>query len=226
MRNIAEGSKLFFLGHMTWGYVWTEMSAPKRRKLFIPAVLMLGVMPDIDILLKPFGVIHHTFTHSIFFWLIIFTPFFVISGKKTIPYFVAVVQHIAFGDFLVGTVMIFWPFNQSYFGLNINMGSLVDVALETTGLLLATGITLLNGDLKRLLSVNRSNIFALFPFLALAASMLFLEIDMPIIPLIAYIWSRKLLTTIVLEHLIFTIFLTVSAAQGLRAIIAGSSQKN
>jgi hypothetical protein len=210
---------LFFLGHMAWAYVWAVIFAGKRRgKLFIPAILMLGVMPDIDILLRGFGVVHHTFTHSLFFWFVIFAPFLAVFRRKLIPYFVAVVQHFAFGDFLVGHVMIFWPFSSSYFGLNIAMPSVLDVALETAGLLLAAGIIIFNGDLRRLLSIDMRNIPMFLPFLALLTSMLFFAVDWPIIPLVAHIWSRKLLTIIVLEHIFLVIFLTVSTAQGLRRL--------
>jgi hypothetical protein len=206
---------------MAWAYVWAVifagmLSGKRDGKLFIPAVLMLGVAPDIDIFLRIFGVVHHTVTHSLFFWFIIFAPFFAVFRRKPIPYFAAVVQHFAFGDFLVGNVMILWPFSLQHFGFNIPMPSVLDVALETSGLLLAAGIIFLNGDLSQLLSIDTRNIPMLLPFLALLASMLFFAVDWPIIPLVAHIWSRKLLTIIVLEHTILAIFLAVSTVQGLR----------
>ncbi|MGD0978813.1 MAG: metal-dependent hydrolase [Candidatus Bathyarchaeia archaeon] len=208
---------LFFLGHMAWGYDWAAMSSGKGGgKLFVPAVLMLGVLPDIDLFFSRLGVVHHTFTHSLFFWLVIFAPFLVVYRRRSIPYLAAVVQHFAFGDLLVGKVMILWPFSSSYFGLNFAMASVLDVALETAGLLLAAGIVYYNGDLRRLLSVDARNIPMVLPFLALLASMLFFTVDWPIIPLIANIFSRKLLTIIVLDHIILIIFLAVSTAQGLR----------
>ena len=210
---------MFFLGHMAWAYVWAVLFAGKRwGKLFIPSVLMLGVMPDVDLLLGGFGVAHHTFTHSLFFWFVIFAPFSVVFRRKFIPYLVAVVQHFAFGDFFVGEVMIFWPFSASYFGFNTAMVSVFDVALETAGLLLAAGIMYFNGDLRRLLSVDMRNIPMFLPFLALLTSMLFLAVDWPIIPLVAYIWSSPLFATIVLAHIVLVIFLAVSAAQGLRRL--------
>jgi len=210
---------LFFLGHMAWAYVWAMMFAGKRRgKLFISAVLMLGVVPDVDLLLQGFGVVHNTFTHSVFFWLVMFTPFLLVFGRKLIPYFVAVAQHFAFGDFLVGKVMIFWPFSPLYFGFHITMPSTLDVALETAGLLLAAGIVYFSGDLKRLLSVDTHNIPMFLPSLALVTSMLFFAVDWPIIPLVAYIGSSPLLATLVLAHIILAIFLAVSTAQGLRRL--------
>ena len=224
MLKLRRGFGLFFLGHMAWAYVWAVavwalISGGKRvGKLFVPAVLMLRVMPDIDLFFGSLGVVHHTFTHSLFFWLVIFAPFLLVFRWKSVPYLAAVVQHFAFGDFLVGKVMVLWPFSTSYFGLGIAMPSVLDVALETGGLLLAAGIIIFNGDLRRLLSVDTRNSPMLVPFLALLASMLFFAVDQPIIPLVTYIWSRKLLTTIVLGHIILAAFLAVSTVQGLRAL--------
>ena len=202
---------------MAWAYVWVVMLAGKQNgKLVIPAVLMLGIMPDIDVFLEGFGVAHHTFTHSLFFWLVIFAPLLLVYRLKVIPYFVAVVQHFAFGDFFVGNVMILWPFSQLYFGFELSMLSVLDVALETAGLLLAAGIIIFNGDLRRLLSVDIRNIPMFLPFLALMTSMLFFAVDVPIVPLISHIWYSKLFASIVLAHIFFAIFLAVSTVQGLR----------
>jgi hypothetical protein len=169
---------------MVWAYVWAVMFAGKRRRnLIMPLVLMLGIIPDIDLFLHGFGVLHHTF-----------------------------------GDFLVGNVMIFWPFSQSYFGFNFTMLSILDVALEITGLSLAAGISYFNGDLRRLLSVDIHNILMFLPLFALLTSMLFFAVDWPIVPLIAYVLSRKLFTTIVLGHIILVVFLALSILQGLRKL--------
>ena len=210
---------MFFLGHMAWAYVWAVTFAGKRwGKLFIPAVLMLGVIPDIDILLGGFGVAHHTFTHSLFFWLVIFTPFLAVFRLKVIPYLVAVMQHFAFGDFLVGEAMFFWPFSPSYFGVNNAMISAFNVALETAGLLLATGIMYFNRDLKRLLSVDIRNVPMVLPLLALVTSMLFFAVDVPIVSLVAHFLLSPLFAIIVLAHVVLVVFLTVSAAQGFRRL--------
>jgi len=209
---------------MAWAYVWAVavwalIPISKRGgKLFVPAILMLGVLPDIDLFFGNLGVVHHSFTHSIFFWLVIFAPVFAVYGLKSVPYLAAVVQHFAFGDLLVDKVMILWPFSSSYFGLNFGMPSILDVALETAGLLLAAGIIVFNGDLRRLLSVNKRNILMLLPFLALIASMLWFAVDWSLIPLIAYVWTRKSLTALVFDHLILAAFLAISGIQGLRAL--------
>ena len=198
--------------------------AGKRRgKLFIPAVLTLGVIPDVDLLLQGFGVVHHTFTHSLFFWLVVFAPFFVVFGRRLIPYYVAVGQHFVFGDFFVGKVMLFWPFSPSYFGFHITMPSILDVALEIAGLLLAAAIFYFSGDLKRLFSLDAQNSFMLVPFVALLTSMLFYAVDWPLIPLIGYIVSSHLFTTLVLAHILLAIFLGVFTLQGFRKLFKSDS---
>lgn len=205
---------------MAWAYVWAVVFAGKRwGRLFVPAVLMLAVLPDIDLFVGGFGVGHHTFTHSLFFWFVMFAPFLAVYRRRFIPYFVAVVQHFAFGDLFVGEVMLFWPFSFSYFGFNNAMMSVFDVALETVGLLLAAGVMYFNGDLKRLLSVDKRNVLMFFPFLALLTSMLFFAVDVPISPLISHILSSKLFATIVLAHIVLVVFLAVSTAQGLRSLL-------
>jgi hypothetical protein len=210
---------LFFLGHMAWAYVWAVVFAGKRwGKLFVPAVLILAVLPDVDLFFGGFGVEHHTFTHSLFFWFVLSVPFFAVYRGRVIPYFVAVVQHFAFGDFLVGEVMLFWPFSFSYFGFNNAMMSVLDVGLEAGGLLLAAGIMYFNGDLRRLLSVDKGNVWMFFPFLALVASILFFAVDLPIIPLVYHIGHSKLFATIIISHLVLVVFLAVSTFQGLRKI--------
>ena len=141
---------MFFLGHMSWAYVFAVAFAGRRGgKLFIPAILMLGVLPDVDLFLEGFGVGHHTFFHSVFFWVALFVPALLIFRWKVVPYLAAVLQHFAFGDFLVGELMLFWPVDLSYFGFNNSMLSVFDVILEAAGLLLAVGIMYFNGDLKR-----------------------------------------------------------------------------
>lgn len=210
---------MFFLGHMSWAYVFAVAFAGRRGvKLFVPAVLILGVLPDVDLFLGCFGVGHRTFFHSIFFWVALFVPALVVFRWKVVPYLAAVLQHFAFGDFFIEGVMLFWPFSSSFFGFDNAMLSVFDVALEIVGLLLAFGIMYFNGDLERLVSVNLDNVWMFFPLLALVLSMLSFAVHWSIIPLIAYIWNSPMLTTIVIAHLILTIFLAISTIQGLRKL--------
>ena len=208
---------------MTWAYVfatasyWLFNRGKPKGKLFVPIVLMMGILPDADLLLSPFGVEHHTFMHSLIFWLVLFVPFLLVYRRRVIPYLAAVVQHFAFGDFIFGTVMILWPFSHSFFGFGLSMGSTLDVAFETTGLLLFVGVSYFNGDLKRLLSVDPTNFLMILPFLALLISMLHFAVDWSATPLIAYVLSSKKLTVLVLSHTALLAVLAVSTLQGLKA---------
>lgn len=204
---------------MTWAYVWATISAGKHRgRLFMSIVMTLGVLPDVDLFLRGFGVLHHSFTHSLFFWFILSVPFFVVYRRRVVPFLVAVVQHFAFGDLLFGIVMIAWPFSQSFFGLGIAMPSTLDIVFEIGGLLLAGGVSFFNGDLKRILSVSSASLLMLLPFLALLVSMLSFRVGSSSTLLITYILSSGPLTVLVLAHLVLLAVLGVSALQGLRSL--------
>lgn len=211
---------LFFLGHMAWGVVFAVVFAGKRERsrLLVPLVLISSVLPDLDLFIGDGQMWHHTFTHSLFFWFVLFVPFLWMYRLKVIPYFVAVVQHFAFGDFLVGDVMLFWPFISSFFGFNTAMMSWFDVGLEMVGLILAIILLFYRGYLRELLSVDRNNVLMFIPFLAVVASMLFLAVDFPIVPLIAHVWGSARLFVIGFGHLVLTVFLGVSVLQGLRKL--------
>ena len=214
---------MYFLGHMAWAYVfailaWAFIPGIKRTgKLFIPLILILGVLPDADLLFGRLGIVHHTVTHSFFFWIVLFVPFFVVFRLKAIPYFVAVVQHFAFGDLLVDKVMLFWPFKSSFIGLNWGMGSPLDVAFESAGLVLMLGIMIYIGDLKRLFSIDKANRFMIFPFLALLPSLLLLGSSWSIDTSISYPLSKNLIVILAIEHVILLTFIGISAIQGMRA---------
>ena len=149
---------------MAWAYVWAMIAwafipcVKRRGKLIVPIILILGILPDSDLLLGHLGIVHRTVTHSFSLWIIVFIPLVVAFGLKSLPYFVAIVQHFAFGDLIMGKVMIFWPFNRSFIGLNFAMPSLVDVSLEVAGLLLATAIIFYSKDFRRALYVYKPNI--------------------------------------------------------------------
>jgi membrane-bound metal-dependent hydrolase YbcI (DUF457 family) len=209
---------------MAWAYVWAMLAwavipgVKRSGKLIVPAILLLGILPDADLLLGDLGVVHRTLTHSFFFWIVIFLPLFFFFRLKSVPYFVAVVQHFAFGDLLMGKVMIFWPFNTSQIGFNFAMPSTIDVTLEITGLLLALAIIMYSGDLKRLFSIDKRNSLMLIPLLSLATSALFFASHWSsTTALTTYVLSNNLLIALAIGHIILFTFIGISAIQGLRA---------
>ena len=208
---------------MTWAYLfavlaWAFIPGVKRTgKLFVPLILLLGVLPDADLLFGRLGIVHHTVTHSFFFWAILFTPFFVIFRLKSIPYFVAVVQHFAFGDLLIDKVMLLWPFKSSLIGLNWGMSSLLDVVFESAGLILMLGIMIYLGDLKHLFSFDTANGYMIFPFLALLPSLLLVSSPWSIDTSASNALSENLIIVLVIGHAILLAIIGVSTIQGIRA---------
>ena len=105
----------------------------------------------------------------------------------------------------------------SFVGFNFGMPSVVDVALEMTGLLLAAGILIYSGSLKRLLSPRKSNVFMLVPLLALLISwVFFISGWSSITSLISYILSDGAVMVLAVGHIILLVFLAASSLQGFR----------
>ena len=211
---------------MAWAIVFATIawvSIPKTKKggkLILPLIMILGILPDIDILFESFGVLHRTVTHSLLTYSVLFIPFFVAYNWRAIPYFVAVISHFIFGDLLIGQVALFWPLHQSFIGFNFTMSSLTDIAIESVGLLLAAGIIIYNGDLKRTLSVDKHNLLMALPLLAIIVSGLFFSTRWPSLNFfIADILSSKLLIVLALGHLVLIGFLAICAFQGLKAFL-------
>ena len=210
---------------MAWAVVfatvaWVLIPRAKRGgKLILPLILILGILPDVDILFESFGVLHRTVTHSLLTYSVLFIPFFVAYNWRAIPYFVAVISHFIFGDLLIGQVALFWPLSQSFIGFNFTMSSLTDIALESTGLLLASGFIIYSGDLRRTLSVDKRNLFMVLPLLAIVVSGVFFATGWPSLDsFVSDVLSSKLLIVLALGHLVLIGFLAVSAFQGLKTL--------
>ena len=180
--------------------------------------MILGILPDIDILFENFGVLHRTVTHSLLTYSLLFIPLFIVFNWKAVPYFVAVISHFVFGDLLIGQVALLWPLNQSFIGFNFTMSSLTDITIESIGLLLAVVIIIYNGDLKRTLSVQKRNLLMALPLFAIFVSGLYFASRWPSLnAFFADVLSSNLLIVLALGHIVLIGFLAVSALQGLRA---------
>lgn len=82
----------------------------------LPLVFAASIAPDLDFLASGiFG--HHTLTHSIMFWLVIYTPFFVWKKKSMIPYFTATMSHFLISDVFTGNPPIFYGISDQGFGI-------------------------------------------------------------------------------------------------------------
>ncbi|GIU71760.1 MAG: hypothetical protein KatS3mg003_1239 [Candidatus Nitrosocaldaceae archaeon] len=147
---------MFFLGHMVWAYLF----AKPLKNVNIPLILFLGIVPDID-LLSSF-VDHRSFTHSIPVITLLFIPFLYIYKKRALPYYIAITQHIFFGDLIVGKTQLFWPFDLTI-GLGLELTSIENVIIESLGLGLF--IIFIIKDRHELFTNNRNNIFMILPLI-------------------------------------------------------------
>ena len=123
------------LGHISVSYIMGK----GIKTLSIPALIIGGVLPDIDVIAYLFGAyeqIHRTFTHSLFFVLLAaLTGMLFYKKEKKIIFFSLLlggVMHLVF-DFIQDTnpangvgVMLFWPFSEQYvapFNLALETGA-------------------------------------------------------------------------------------------------------
>jgi len=167
---------LFILGHMCWGYVIGKASSSFLRVSINPyLILFLAALPDIDLLLGVLGVEHRTWTHSIFLWSLVFVPFFVKYRTRSVPYFLAPIQHILFGDVFVGSWnRPLWPVSNVNFASGHSLLSIENIALEATGLVIFLLLMFATKDGRAsFFKNNRHKALNVLPILPLVAFVLF-----------------------------------------------------
>ncbi len=176
--------------------------------------LTAGIIPDVDLFFVPFGLEHHTYTHSILLWL----PFllFVYFSKPFLPVYLGIVQHM-FDDALVGTVPLLLPLGGIQIGLSLGAPSPADTLLECGGFIVATIIAYKNGDITKLLSITPEAFWSIIPLGAVSSMTLIASQEFKV-NLVNYAFSSKNLTLISLSHLVIAAFLTISCFQGIRAL--------
>lgn len=158
---------MFLLGHACWGYIIGRLvSYPLGPAPNLYLLLLLGMLPDIDLVLGFLDVEHRTVTHSIVFWSLAFAPVFVKYKFTTISYFAAVTQHILFGDLVVGSTNVLWPIGDLKIGLGIPILSPLNLILEAAGLAVFAAMIL--SDRKSLLAPENSRILAALVIFPLA----------------------------------------------------------
>lgn len=206
---------------MALGYLWGKAASKAlRTEIPLPLLLTAGAVPDYDILLQGFGLRHHSWSHSLAVWAPIGVGLFVLAGVKLIPFFIGVVQHFAFGDFLVSGVPLFLPLLDFRFGLDWGMPSAADAYLEIAGLALMLMVMAWSNDLKRLWSPVKVNLWSWVPLATLVGLSVFASLDLPI-SLVDYAFSRRALTAVSLGHVVFAGVLLASAVSGFTGLLSG-----
>ena len=161
---------MFLLGHACWAYLTARLvSHPLGLRPNLYLLLILGMLPDIDLLLGSLNIEHRTLTHSIIFWSLVFIPFFAKYRKVALPYFVAAIQHILMGDLIVGRTNILWPLADFKIGLGFPILSPLNLLLEASGLILFTALMVLGKDRSLQPNTRRSAILASIVAIPIAA---------------------------------------------------------
>ena len=160
---------------MAFGYISGKTSSILlKTKANIPLILTLSILPDSDLLLrKILPIQHRVATHSLITALIISLPFFLIYRKRTLPYFIAYIQHSLVGDFIVGSTQLLWPLTKMSFGLGIDINGLTNQSLEWIMFIAAIILMLKIKDYKTFLQPHITNLILIIPTFTLLLPILF-----------------------------------------------------
>jgi hypothetical protein len=171
---------MFAVGHLSLAYLLGKLSSQLLKvNPNIPALLAMSILPDIDIAIGTLiGTnIHHGPTHSVIFALLIFFPFFILYGKRVVPYFVAYISHFLIGDFLIGgQLQLFWPLSTNTFGFHelgfryIGLNDPINLTLELSMFVATLVIMVKTCDYKTFFKNNKTNLMLLLPIATLLLS--------------------------------------------------------
>jgi len=163
---------MFAVGHLALGYLTGKATAKLlNTDVNIPLVFFVSVLPDIDFLV---GLEHRGPTHSLVLYVLVFLPFWMLYGRKTIVYFVSLSQHALLGDLLtLGGAQILWPLTFKWFSLGIRITSLVNVYSEWTAFLLSLGLMFKARDVQVLFQHHSKNLLLTAPVFAIILPVFF-----------------------------------------------------
>jgi len=207
---------MFAVGHLALGYLTGKATSKTfKTDANIPLLLVLSILPDIDLLIP--GLRHRGPTHSIILLSLLFIPSFALYRKKTVPYFVALIQHSLLGDFIAGGgTQLLWPLTPNLYGIQIQMTSLTNIAMEWFSFLLFLTVMLETKEMKIFFHPHSSNLLLSIPIsTALLPTFLKFPTYVPlalIAPHLAYIT-------------LFTIPILIDLKHGIRTKIVQSPKK-
>lgn len=219
---------MLLVGHAVWAYVIARsLSSVLNVRINPYLVMLLGMVPDVDILLQEY-IRHRSITHSIIFWNIAFIPFFIVYRKRSIPYFTAVVQHIMLGDVIVASTNILWPLRYDV-GMGYSLLSPFNIIMESIGMGIAV-LLILRYD-RIIIARNVNNTQGLIVIIPLLGSMLYLFASDDLLLFLDHIigignfkgiirGDDGAVIVVIMMHVSLTILLSVSILQGMRALLA------
>ena len=129
------------------------------------------------------------------------------------PYFVAVLQHIVIGDFIVGgDLQLLWPLSNCVYGFELGMGTLLHVVLEWAFFLSSMAVMFKAKDLHFLFKPHSSNmIFAIPVLTVLLPSVISFPLYVP--------------ASLLFPHIVYLILLSVPILIDLRAILSKNREQ-
>lgn len=219
---------MLLVGHAAWAYVISRSLASALNVKINPyLVMLLGMVPDADILFQEY-IKHRSVTHSMLFWGIVFIPFFIAYRKRSIPYFIAVVQHIMLGDVIVASTNLLWPWRYEI-GMGYSALSPLNMAMESIGLGLAL-LLIIKYD-RFIITRSMCNILGLVVILPLLGSILYIFTTNGLLFLDHIIGSNisakgmirgsnDMMFVAMILHVSFSILLSISILQGMHALLA------
>jgi hypothetical protein len=156
---------MYAVGHFALGYLTGKVAAKSLDVKFnLPLLFLASVLPDIDILIP--GLEHRGPLHSVILFCLIFLPIFAIYKKRAAPYFVAVIQHIMIGDYLIGgNMQLLWPLTANTYGFQVGIASLINITLEWCLFLISMAFMIKTKDIFFLFKPHSSNVILAIPLL-------------------------------------------------------------
>ena len=156
---------MYAVGHLALGYLSGKTASKILNvNINIPLLFLVSVLPDADLLIP--GLEPRRPLHSVIILCLLFLPTFIFFGKRAIPYFVALIQHILVGDCLTGNVQLLWPMTTNWYGLGIGITSLTNIFIEWVLFLTSIAIMVKAKDAWLLFQHHPSNLILSVPVLA------------------------------------------------------------
>ena len=196
---------MYAVGHFALGYLTGKVAAKSLGvKINFPLLFLASVFPDIDLLIP--GLQHRGPLHSVILFCLIFLPIFAIYKRRAVPYFVALIQHIIIGDFLIGgDLQLLWPLSTSTYGFHVGIASLINIAFEWCLFLVSMSFMVKTRDIFFLFKHHSSNMILAIPVLTVLLPTL---ISFPLhVPL-----------ALLIPHLVYLILFTIPILIDLKII--------
>jgi hypothetical protein len=197
---------MYAVGHFALGYLTGKLASKSLDvNVNLPLLFLASVFPDIDILIP--GLVHRGPLHSVILFCLLFLPIFAIYKKRAVPYFIAVIQHIIIGDYIIGgDLQLLWPLTSNLYGFHIGIASLTNIVFEWSLFFISLTFMVKTKDILLLLEPHSSNMILAIPVLTV---LLPTVISFPLyVPLALFI-----------PHIVYLILFTIPLILDLKIIL-------